>query len=354
MRRLIAKPIAAPCNRRRWSSTRAGHLFAGRTHWMLVRKSALRLADGQQYVVLVLIDVTKRRAREERLRESEARFRSLNELSVDWSGNRTSTSASLPLQPCRSRYRPVCRSALGHTRWRPRVSTGPRPTGKRTRRRTPGSQAVPQLRTSAPVRMALHAGWISAVSPSSTRQVAFAAAIEGLGATSRASGRRPKRSGISEICTPPCPVQPRDHSHPRPPGTARGGPAGYRARALLSGMDRTARTSRPSGGSVVVSGRPAPATRRSGYRSIRPPEGCAVSAAALREGRPYVLNDYFADERTAPWWDVARTLGFDHCHPSAQAGGRVGVLNVHGSEAGFFTDALVACLPRWPKTSRSH
>src|SRR5262249_30500733 len=52
--------------------------------WMLVRKSALPRPDGSRVVVLVLIDVTERRAAEERLRASEQRFRSLTELSADW------------------------------------------------------------------------------------------------------------------------------------------------------------------------------------------------------------------------------------------------------------------------------
>jgi diguanylate cyclase (GGDEF)-like protein/PAS domain S-box-containing protein len=52
--------------------------------WMLVRKSALTRPDGSRVVVLVLIDVTERRAAEEQLRASEQRFRSLTELSADW------------------------------------------------------------------------------------------------------------------------------------------------------------------------------------------------------------------------------------------------------------------------------
>ena len=52
--------------------------------WMLVRKSALTRPDGTRVVVLVLIDVTERRAADELLRASEQRFRSLTELSADW------------------------------------------------------------------------------------------------------------------------------------------------------------------------------------------------------------------------------------------------------------------------------
>lgn len=56
----------------------------GATQWMLVRKCRLIAPDGSRLVVLLLMDVTKRRAAEEALRQSESRFRSLTELSADW------------------------------------------------------------------------------------------------------------------------------------------------------------------------------------------------------------------------------------------------------------------------------
>ncbi|HYL19996.1 MAG TPA: EAL domain-containing protein [Burkholderiales bacterium] len=57
---------------------------AGGPRGMLVRKSALTRPDGSRVVVLVLIDVTERRAAEQQVRSSEQRFRSLTELSADW------------------------------------------------------------------------------------------------------------------------------------------------------------------------------------------------------------------------------------------------------------------------------
>jgi len=60
------------------------YAVGGDSRWMLVRKSALTRPDGSRVVVLVLIDVTERRAAELLLRESEARFRALTQLSSDW------------------------------------------------------------------------------------------------------------------------------------------------------------------------------------------------------------------------------------------------------------------------------
>jgi PAS domain S-box-containing protein len=56
----------------------------GITQWMMVRKSRLIRPDESPVVVLMLSDVTQRRAAEQALRQSEARFRSLTELSADW------------------------------------------------------------------------------------------------------------------------------------------------------------------------------------------------------------------------------------------------------------------------------
>ncbi len=56
----------------------------GHITWMLVRKTGLTRPDGSRVVVLLLLDVTERKAAEERLRASEQRFRSLTQLSADW------------------------------------------------------------------------------------------------------------------------------------------------------------------------------------------------------------------------------------------------------------------------------
>ncbi|MBL8532808.1 MAG: EAL domain-containing protein, partial [Betaproteobacteria bacterium] len=72
--------------------------------WMLVRKTALTAPDGKRYILLVLFDVTGKHATEERLRESEQRFRSLTELSADWYWE----------QDDRYRYTYLSDSAAGH------------------------------------------------------------------------------------------------------------------------------------------------------------------------------------------------------------------------------------------------
>ena len=59
-----------------------------------------------------------------------------------------------------------------------------------------------------------------------------------------------------------------------------------------------------------------------GYPAIRVsidpaiPEGRGFAAAALREGRHYVVNDYFAEPRVAPWAMQARAAGVNRWRPS--------------------------------------
>lgn len=60
------------------------YTLQGRTTWMMVRKSCLTAPDGGRMVVLQMTDISARREAEQRLRDSEQRFRSLTELSADW------------------------------------------------------------------------------------------------------------------------------------------------------------------------------------------------------------------------------------------------------------------------------
>jgi diguanylate cyclase (GGDEF)-like protein/PAS domain S-box-containing protein len=89
-----------------------------------------------------------------------------------------------------------------------------------------------------------------------------------------------------------------------------------------------------------------------GYPAIRVsidpnvPQGQGFAAAALREGRHYVVNDYFAHPRIAPWAEQARRAGVKSMatFPLYRNGQAIGLLNLHGDEVGFFTDQLVELL----------
>jgi len=76
------------------------------------------------------------------------------------------------------------------------------------------------------------------------------------------------------------------------------------------------------------------------------PEGRGVAGSVIREGRSQVVNDFFADARLSPWFPTARAAGVRSVAsiPLRQGGRVVGVLNLHGSEVGFFTDELVSLL----------
>ena len=60
------------------------YLLNGQSRWMLVRKYALPRPDGNLVVVSSLIDISNLKAVEAALRASEARLRSLLDLSADW------------------------------------------------------------------------------------------------------------------------------------------------------------------------------------------------------------------------------------------------------------------------------
>lgn len=76
------------------------------------------------------------------------------------------------------------------------------------------------------------------------------------------------------------------------------------------------------------------------------PEGKGFAGSAVRDNKHYIVNDFLAEPRVAPWVEQARAAGVrslatfplrcdDEC---------VGVLNLHGDEIDFFTDELVALL----------
>lgn len=54
------------------------------TVWMMVQKTRMAGPDGTPFILLIMIDVTARRAAEEKVRANEQRFRGLTAMSADW------------------------------------------------------------------------------------------------------------------------------------------------------------------------------------------------------------------------------------------------------------------------------
>ncbi|HEX7953352.1 MAG TPA: EAL domain-containing protein, partial [Burkholderiales bacterium] len=76
------------------------------------------------------------------------------------------------------------------------------------------------------------------------------------------------------------------------------------------------------------------------------PEGRGFASCAVREDRYYIVNDFLAEPRVAPWKEQARVAGVRSLatFPLRRGGKCVGVLNLHGDETGFFTGQLVELL----------
>jgi diguanylate cyclase (GGDEF)-like protein/PAS domain S-box-containing protein len=76
------------------------------------------------------------------------------------------------------------------------------------------------------------------------------------------------------------------------------------------------------------------------------PEGRGPAGIALREGRPYICNDFFADPTTLPWRDRAERSGVrsSAVFPFRRGARAVGVLNLYDAEPGVFDADLVALL----------
>jgi diguanylate cyclase (GGDEF)-like protein/PAS domain S-box-containing protein len=76
------------------------------------------------------------------------------------------------------------------------------------------------------------------------------------------------------------------------------------------------------------------------------PEGRGPAGTALREGRPYICNDFFADPVTQPWRDRAERSGLRSAavFPIRRGGRPIGVLILYDAEPGVFDAELVALL----------
>jgi len=82
------------------------------------------------------------------------------------------------------------------------------------------------------------------------------------------------------------------------------------------------------------------------------PEGLGPSGTAVREGRPYICNDFLHDPRTLPWRETAVTPGWrsSAAFPISQAGRICGALTIYDLEPNFFGEREVALLE---ETARS-
>ncbi|BDV42983.1 hypothetical protein GURASL_19060 [Geotalea uraniireducens] len=75
-------------------------------------------------------------------------------------------------------------------------------------------------------------------------------------------------------------------------------------------------------------------------------EGRGPTGTAVREGRPYVCNDFLNDPRTFPWREAAARAGWRSSagFPIRQGGAVCGALTVYDREVAFFGDREVTLL----------
>jgi len=76
------------------------------------------------------------------------------------------------------------------------------------------------------------------------------------------------------------------------------------------------------------------------------PAGLGPVGTAFREGRPVVINDFLADEGTAPWHEAASRFGLAACaaFPIRFGGETAGMLVIYAGETGVFGPEEIALL----------
>ncbi|MCW5624402.1 MAG: EAL domain-containing protein [Burkholderiales bacterium] len=76
------------------------------------------------------------------------------------------------------------------------------------------------------------------------------------------------------------------------------------------------------------------------------PESAGFAAAAIHQGRCQIVNDILAEPRLTRWHQDARMVGVRSMavFPLREGDRAIGILTLHGHEAGFFTDALTGLL----------
>jgi signal transduction histidine kinase len=76
------------------------------------------------------------------------------------------------------------------------------------------------------------------------------------------------------------------------------------------------------------------------------PEGMGPTGTAIREGKPFICNDFLHEPRTLPWREAANLAGWraSAAFPVKAAGEILGALTVYSPEVNFFGDREAALL----------
>ena len=316
--------------------------------WMRVRKCRLVCPDDSRFVVLLLTDVTERRATEDALRRSESRFRSLIELSVDWYWEQDEALRFTFVSAEADRSGHAAANSLGLLRWEHpgvdlhsvdwdahrAVCEARQPFRDFMYRRT-GSDG--------------NARWICISGEPVFDEAGIFRGYRGVGRDVTQQKRAEQEIIRHKDLYAALSQTNRAIVHIREPEPLFDEVCrvavqyGHFCLVWIGLLDEAT-------GWVHTVALQGPASE--GYPdfriSIDPafPEGRGFGAAALREGRHYVVNDYLAEPRVAPWAAPARAAGVKSMatFPLKRDGRPIGVIHLYGTEIDFFTDELVALL----------
>jgi diguanylate cyclase (GGDEF)-like protein/PAS domain S-box-containing protein len=317
--------------------------------WMLVRKSPLIAPDGERFVVLVLVNVTERREAERALRQSEMRFRRLTNLSADWYWEQDEylrfTFHSLEVEANSGH---PGHTSLGLTRW---DHPGIDPNGADWAAHQATCRAHRPFRDFIYRRLGQdgRARWLSVSGEPVFDANGTFLGYQGVGRDVTEDKRAAQELERSKDLYAALSQTNRAIIHIREPQALFAEVCrvavqfGHFRLVWIGFLDADT-------GWVRCAAIDGPASH--GYPPLRVsvnpevPEGGGYSSAVLRENQPYIVNDYFADPRIAPWAEVARATGVKSMAalPLRKDGRCIGVLSLYGDEVGFFTDELVGLL----------